>query len=140
MQQLRLDHQFEDEAIWRSGNVEDAAQKMRATVIWLRENCGRRIAVSEVARQAAMSERTFLRQFKKHLGVAPSEYLLMVRLERCAALLAETDLPIDKIARRCGLTDGAQLGRLFRNRYMVSPGSYRQANRGREAQDQRYVA
>jgi transcriptional regulator GlxA family with amidase domain len=40
-------------------------------------------------------------------------------------MLRDTDLPVDKIARRCGMGDGNRLGRLFKERYGMSPTQFR---------------
>jgi hypothetical protein len=61
-----------------------------------------------------MSERNFLRHFSAEIGLSPSDYLLKVRLDMSCRLLVETDLPVDKIARRCGISNGGQLSKLFR--------------------------
>lgn len=112
------------------------AEKVRASARWLKENCERPISVSDAVRVAAMSERNFLRCFKQEIGVTPSEYLLQARLEMTSKLLTETDLPIDKIARRCGWINGDRLAKIFRKRMAVTPSEYR----ARARQNQRALS
>lgn len=88
--------------------------RIRAAAHWIAENCDRRISVMAAAQFADMSERSFLRHFSAEMGMKPSEYLRHVRLELASALLVESDLPVDKIARRCGMTSGECLARAFR--------------------------
>ncbi|SIO03572.1 Transcriptional regulator GlxA family, contains an amidase domain and an AraC-type DNA-binding HTH domain [Paraburkholderia phenazinium] len=106
------------------------AEKVRASARWLKENCGRPISVSEAVRVAAMSERNFLRCFKQEIGVTPSEFLLRTRLEMTSRLLAETDSPIDRIAKRCGWINGDRLAKIFRKRMGLTPSEYRLRTRG----------
>jgi AraC-like DNA-binding protein len=101
------------------------AEKAQGSARWLERNCERAIAVSDAARTAAMSERNFLRLFKREIGLTPSEYLLRVRLDLVCQRLLQTDLPIDKIARRTGLSNGERLSKLFRRRFSASPTEYR---------------
>ncbi|WP_236721077.1 helix-turn-helix domain-containing protein [Paraburkholderia phytofirmans] len=101
------------------------AEKVRASARWLKENCGRPISVSDAVRVAAMSERNFLRCFKQEIGVTPSEFLLQTRLDMTSRLLAETDLRIDKIAKRCGWINGDRLAKIFRKRMSLTPSEYR---------------
>jgi transcriptional regulator GlxA family with amidase domain len=54
---------------------------------------------------------------------------LGVRLEKASAMLAETDLPVDKIARRSGLGSGGRLTKLFRQHLSMSPTEYRLSER-----------
>jgi transcriptional regulator GlxA family with amidase domain len=97
----------------------------------MRENLGRDISVADAAELAAMSNRNYLRRFKAEFGEAPLEYLLRTRFELICQLLIETDLPVDKIARRCGMGNGDRMGRLFRRRYGLSPTAYRTRGRTR---------
>jgi transcriptional regulator GlxA family with amidase domain len=106
-------------------NVTTAVDKIRESARWMRENLGKDISVADAAELAAMSNRNYLRRFKAEFGAAPLEYLLRTRFELICRLLIETDLPVDKIARRCGMGNGDRMGRLFRRRYGLSPTAYR---------------
>jgi len=105
------------------------SEPIQASARWLEANGDRSIAINDAARVAAMSERNFLRRFKAEMGVTPSDYLLYVRLDMCCRLLADTDLPVDKIARRCGSGSGGQLSKLFRKHLDVTPTEYRASKR-----------
>lgn len=105
------------------------SEKIRESARWLEANGDRPIAIDDAAQVAAMSERNFLRRFKMEMGVTPSDYLLYIRLDMCCRLLLETDLPIDKIARRCGIGSGGRLSKLFRKHLNTTPTEYRNANR-----------
>jgi transcriptional regulator GlxA family with amidase domain len=108
-----------------------AREKINAAARWIRENYGRPISVAKAAQVAAMSERSFLRRFKSQMGLTPSEYLLRARLDASCLLLVATDLPVDKIARRCGVGSGDGLAKIFRKRLSISPTEYRIAGRRR---------
>jgi len=108
----------------------DWTDRIRAGAKWLRENYKRSISIAQAAEGVGMSERTFLRRFKTETSVTPSEYLLGVRLEAVCCLLLETSLPVDKIARRCGMGGGERLSRVFRRRFSLTPTDFRAANAG----------
>ncbi|SEB24902.1 Transcriptional regulator GlxA family, contains an amidase domain and an AraC-type DNA-binding HTH domain [Paraburkholderia sartisoli] len=101
------------------------AQRIRIAARWLAENCSRRISVRDAADVAHMSDRSFLRHFRSEMGMKPSEHLRRVRLQLACALLAESGLPVDKIARRCGLHSGECFARTFRQAFHLSPTEYR---------------
>ena len=107
-------------------------EKIRASARWIAEHYTEAISVADAARVAAMSERNYLRRFKWALGLTPSEYLLRARLDMICRLLMETDLPVDKIARRCGMGNGDRLAKIFRKRFSLSPTAYR--NQGKTKQ------
>jgi transcriptional regulator GlxA family with amidase domain len=101
------------------------AEKAQESARWIERNCSRPISVGDAARTAAMSERNFLRLFKREIGLTPSQYLLRTRLNLSCELLANSDLPIDKIARRTGLTNGERLSKVFRKQFSMSPTEFR---------------
>lgn len=106
-------------------SLNTTVDKIHESTRWMRENFGSDISVSDAAAVAAMSVRNYLRRFKSEFGVTPLEYLMQLRFEAICAMLVGTKLPVDKIARRCGMGNGDRLGRLFRKRYGVSPTVYR---------------
>ncbi|WP_043283547.1 GlxA family transcriptional regulator [Paraburkholderia oxyphila] len=111
------------------GESDSANGKISSAAHWLRENYHQPITVADAARVAQMSMRNFLRHFKTQTGLTPSEYLLRARLDASCLLLAQTNLPIDEIAQRCGVPRGEQLARIFRRRLSISPSGYRAVNR-----------
>lgn len=106
-------------------NITTTTEKIRESARWIRENYNKAISVAKAAESAAMSKRNFQRRFKCEFGMTPLEYLLRTRFEVVCTMLRNTDLPVDKIARRCGMGDGNRLGRLFKERYGVSPTQFR---------------
>jgi transcriptional regulator GlxA family with amidase domain len=114
-----------DASVWVSEKIQEAAQ-------WLEANGDRPIAIDDAAQIAAMSERNFLRRFKMEVGVTPSDYLMYVRLDMSCRLLVETNLPVDKIARRCGIGSGGRLSKLFRQHLETTPTEYRTSKRPTE--------
>ncbi|MEM5383109.1 helix-turn-helix domain-containing protein [Paraburkholderia phymatum] len=101
------------------------AEKVRAAAHWLQDNCRRQVTIEDAAQVAAMSERSLLRHFRSELGMTPSDYLMNARLQVVCNLLVETDLPVDKVAKRAGMTSGDHLARSFRRHMKTSPTEYR---------------
>lgn len=106
-----------------------AAEKTLESARWLERNCGNPVSVVDAARIAAMSERNFWRLFKREMGLTPSQYLLRARLQLCCDLLTTSELPIDKIARRTGLSNGERMAKIFRKQFSMSPTEFRARKR-----------
>lgn len=100
-------------------------EKIHESAQWITRNCNKPISITVAAQTAGMSDRSYLRHFRAEMGVKPSEHLRRSRVELAAAMLTSSDLPVDKIARRCGLTSGECLARLFRQVLDISPTEYR---------------
>ena len=109
------------------GNPPDpnVASTIREATRWIEEHCARPITIDDMAQSVSMSERTFLRHFKAETGMPPSEYLLRTRLDIACRLLITTTLPIDKVARRCGMCSGMRLAKIFKRSLGISASDYR---------------
>lgn len=103
--------------------------KIRKASLWFAEHFSDPVSVIDAANFVFMSERNFVRQFKRETGQTPHDFLLNLRLEAVRQQLSETDLPVDKIARRCGLFSGAHVAKLFREQMWPSPTEYRKGIR-----------
>lgn len=71
--------------------------------------------VSRLARISGTSEAYFARSFRTAFGTPPHRYLLTRRVERAAALLRDTTLPIIEIALQTGWNSLGTFGRTFRD-------------------------
>src|SRR5207237_10443940 len=81
--------------------------------------------VPRLAQVSGVSEAHFARSFKHAFGVPPHRYLLTRRIERAAALLRDTDLPITDIAFETGWNSLRTFGRVFRDIMDKSPSAQR---------------
>jgi len=107
----------------------NVASTIKEATRWIEEHCARHITVDDIAQSVSMGERTFLRHFKAETGMPPSEYLLRTRLDIACRLLITTTLPIDKVARRCGMRSGTRLAKIFKRRLGISASDYRNCAR-----------
>lgn len=81
--------------------------------------------VAELARLAAMSERSFMRRFKQATGSTPAHWLARARVDRARELLESGEQPIERIAAQCGFGSAIALRRQFRLKLGISPTAYR---------------
>ena len=96
---------------------------------WMLDHIAEDHTVTELARRAAMSDRTFARRFVAETGTTPHRWLIGQRVLHAQRLLEETDFGIDAVAARCGFGSGALLRHHFRNVVGVSPGDFRRTFR-----------
>ena len=81
--------------------------------------------IKRLAQVSSVSVAHFAREFKKAFGSPPHRYLLTRRIERAAALLRDTDLPITEIALQTGWNSIGTFGRIFSDITGESPGEFR---------------
>ncbi len=95
------------------------------TLDWLRAHLGEDVSVADLAARAAMSPRTFARRFVASTGTTPYQWVARERVRLAQRLLETTDLPVEMIARSCGLGSAANLRKQFGRALSTSPHSYR---------------
>ncbi|GGK99347.1 AraC family transcriptional regulator [Planomonospora parontospora subsp. parontospora] len=96
---------------------------------WLLSRLPDQITVGDMAAYSGVSSRTLTRQFTDQLGVPPARWLLERRLAATRALLEETDLPVETIATRVGLSSAVNLRRRFHTALRTTPAAYRRSFR-----------
>lgn len=93
--------------------------------LWLQDNYGRDIKLSQVAERFEMSVRTFNRRFKSATGKTPLQYLQEIRIEIAKDLLKTSNLSISEIAYRVGYQDMGHFTGLFKKLLEATPSEYR---------------
>lgn len=83
------------------------------------------LSISALAEQSGISEVYFRRLFKAHCGLAPSRYLLTVRLENAKRLMQYPFLTLEECALQSGFSSLQYFCRVFKKENGISPGRYR---------------
>ncbi|WP_326943601.1 helix-turn-helix domain-containing protein [Amycolatopsis sp. NBC_01307] len=94
---------------------------------WAGARLGTSLSVGDLAAHLSVSPRTLARRFAGQLGTSPGAWLLSRRVAEARILLEETDLPVEAVAARVGLTSAVNLRRRFRTLVGTTPGAYRRA-------------
>lgn len=81
-------------------------------------------SLSAMARLAGMSSRTFRRAFKTATGCSPGAYLLRLRIERAALLLAQPDANVTNVALDVGFDNSSYFAQQFRKIMNMTPRAY----------------
>ncbi|MFE6686834.1 helix-turn-helix domain-containing protein [Streptomyces sp. NPDC057743] len=96
---------------------------------WATARLDASLTVDELAAHEGVSARTLARRFADQLGASPGQWLLAQRIAASRELLESTDLPLEAIARRVGLSSATNLRRRFLRALGTTPGAYRRAFR-----------
>lgn len=96
-----------------------------AAQLWIADNYSDPNPVAAMAAQSGLTERSFLRRFKRATGQSPIEYVQTMRIEEAKQMLETGDAPFDEIAAEVGYTEPSAFRHLFRKLVGVTPSAYR---------------
>jgi transcriptional regulator GlxA family with amidase domain len=105
----------------------DAGDSLEPTRAWALERLGEPLTVTDLARHACVSDRTFARRFVAETGTTPLQWLVRQRVLRARELLERTHEGIDQVASDCGLGSAANLRLHFRRVLATTPTAYRRS-------------
>ncbi len=104
-----------------------------ATRTWVLAHLGEPIGLSDMARHAGMSVRTFTRRFRDETGETAGTWLARARVDRARHLLETTDLPVDRVAADAGFGTSASLRQHLAAAVGLPPLAYRRTYRAEPA-------
>ncbi|MBL7005655.1 MAG: helix-turn-helix domain-containing protein [Spirochaetia bacterium] len=89
------------------------------------DNLENKLCLDEISASIFLSRNQCSRVFKQVAGVTIQDYILKKRLEKAAALLLQSNLPIKSIARLCGYSDPTFFCRQFKKIQACTPQEFR---------------
>lgn len=108
-----------------SGTVEN----LKKVLQYIGEHYSSPIRLSELAELVNMNEQYFCRYFKKNIGKTITEYINVIRVEKAATALAETEDKIIDIASACGFDNTGYFIRRFKKEKGMTPSEYRKKSK-----------
>ncbi|WP_026532347.1 GlxA family transcriptional regulator [Arthrobacter sp. H41] len=99
-------------------------------LVWLNDHLDEDFSVSDLAGRVHMSDRTFARRFRAATGTTPGAWVNAQRLSSAQALLEDSSLSIDAVARASGFGQAVLLRHHFHKALGVSPAAYRRTFQG----------
>ncbi|MFI0911862.1 GlxA family transcriptional regulator [Streptomyces abikoensis] len=100
-----------------------------ATRAWALDRLHEPLQLTDLARHAGMSRRTFTRHFRAEVGLSPGQWLTQQRVDLARHLLESSDLPVTRVAERVGFGTDTTLRQHLHAAIGVSPGAYRRTFR-----------
>lgn len=100
--------------------------RMRDLPVWVKAHLSRKLDVVDLASAAAMSPRTFMRQFKAQFDTTPARWVQSLRIEVAMQYLEDRNTPLSKVARSAGFRDEQALRRALLQQIGVTPKQYRE--------------
>ncbi|HVW02320.1 MAG TPA: DNA-binding transcriptional regulator [Planctomycetaceae bacterium] len=102
-------------------------RQVASAVRFIREHACEGIGVDDVLRHVPLSRSVLERRFRKYLKRSPQIEIRSVQMKRVKQLLAETDLPLERIASLAGFEHPEYMSVVFKRETGQTPGQYRRA-------------
>lgn len=102
--------------------------RMGEAMAWLESHYLERLPIPELARRATLSERQFLRVFRRLYGCSPMEQILKLRIRHACALLRDGTVTVAAAARASGFADSNYFSKQFRRETGMPPREFRRRN------------
>ena len=99
--------------------------KLKEVLDWALANPAEDLSVEALAQRAAMSTRSFSRNFKQETGTTPAKVIEVNRIQYAKSLLLETNLPLKKISLLSGFGSEETMRRVFVKATKIPPSEYR---------------
>lgn len=87
------------------------------------------LRLSDLAERVHATSGYISRLLKRDLDASFLQLLTQTRMTKACELLAQSDLPIGKVAERIGIPDMRYFSHLFKRQYDLTPNQYRKQNR-----------
>lgn len=105
--------------------------KIARAVYFLKRNFDKKVSLSEMASQLALSPKYFSRMFKKVTGKGFNEFRLKVKTDQAARLLKTTSYTVSELSLRLGYKNTESFVRVFKLFTGKSPQQYRNEARSK---------
>lgn len=106
---------------------------LRRVLTLMHEACDHPWTLDELALRAGLSRTALAERFRQALGDTPLNHLRTIRMQRAMGLLAESNQPLEQIARAVGYQDAFGFSKVFKRSTGLSPRAFRE----QDAQDKR---
>lgn len=102
--ELSKEHKLKNEYLDREMEMAEA---------YFNENYNRAVNIEEYAASRGMSVSWFIRNFKKHAGTTPMQFVTSIRITNAQMLLETTNYAVNEISRIVGYDNPLYFSRLF---------------------------
>ena len=101
-------------------------QIIHATMLYLQENYSMRHTLESLGARFSINPFYLQKQFKRYVGLSPTEYCIYLRINRAKELMRSTYATIGDISREVGIENVGYFTRLFKKYEGMTPQVYRE--------------
>lgn len=103
----------------------------RHIVRYMESNYMYPLSLDELSERFHVSKYHMSREFKKHTGYSPGDYLVMLRVQHASILLSQSDLSVESVAMQSGFGNMSNFNSQIKKRTGMTPSALRKASKSR---------
>lgn len=104
-------------------------ERIQTAITLMETQLDRELSLEEIAQSMNLSASRLRHLFKAETGIAPAQYLKVIRLRRAQELIATTYLTMKQVMSRVGVHDTGHFAKDFKRIYGLTPVEYRERYR-----------
>jgi len=110
---------------FKSGPDHPDRQFIQRVMNYVYANIEKSINIADLAEAIAISQSRLRTRFREAINISLGEFIRRTRIQRACALLHNSDLPVSRIADKCGFGSIYSFSRSFRQVTLRSPSDFR---------------
>ena len=100
-------------------------ERVQNMLTFIHAHYSEKLTLTDIASAASVSTRECIRCFRNTIRQTPLEYVMEYRLNTAKRMLNETEMSITDVSLQCGFSSNAYFGKIFREKYGMTPLQYR---------------
>ena len=122
-------HLFQQQKKTLMKRPEKHEKEIKAVMYYIQKNYMKHVTIQTICEATGISRSECFRIFARFTQKKPMEYINDYRMSMAAALLVNTNWPIEQVAKACGFKNASYFGKLFKARFNQTPKYYRKNQR-----------
>ncbi len=102
-------------------------EAVRSAIAYMETRFDQSFSIHDLAKEIGCSRARLFGIFKQATGLTPNDYLQRIRVNKAAAMLNDTELPVTEIALLCGFNTSQYFSSVFRKYHNRTPSELREA-------------
>ncbi|MFC4161897.1 GlxA family transcriptional regulator [Chitinimonas lacunae] len=103
----------------------DDPSRFAELIAWMTDHLAEDLSLDRMAERLAMSPRNFSRRFAAAMKTTPARYVQQLRVDAARRLLTDSDLPVARVAARCGFASAEAMRLAFQRHLRIAPQDFR---------------
>ncbi len=104
----------------------DMPALLQKILTYFQDNIAQPLRIGNIAEHFNVSQGTIYGMFRRFMQTTPTEHITRMRMQYASRLLRESEFPIKEIASKCGFDNQMYFSLVFKQRFGVPPGKFRQ--------------